>query len=95
MNPLFNTTNLRNTQKDFSISMDELIEACQKFKDGSYSIEDLYRRLSWVAVPNQIIEIVSAAERELELIRFTELEEVWHDKGIRVIDDLLKEIGYR
>lgn len=74
--------------------MDELIEACQKFKNGLYSIEDLYRRLSWVAVPNQFTEIVSKAEQELELILFTELKENWYRDGIDVINNLLKEMGY-
>ena len=74
--------------------MDELIQACEKFKNGSYSIEDLYRRLSWVAVPSQFREIVSKAEQDLELIRFTELEDNWYEEGMKVVSDLLEEVGY-
>lgn len=75
--------------------MNELIEACQKFKDGSYSIEELYRRLSWIAVPSHISEILLKTEQELELIHFTEMEENWKTKGGEVVDKLFQEIGYK
>ena len=74
--------------------MEELIQACEKFKNRSYSIEDLYRRLSWVAVPNQFKEIVSKAEQDLEIIRFTELEDNWYEEGMKVVSNLLEEVGY-
>ncbi|MFC5649549.1 hypothetical protein ACFPYJ_10465 [Paenibacillus solisilvae] len=74
--------------------MNELIEVCQKFKDGTCSIDELYRRLSWIAVPNQFSEVVSRTEKELEFIHFTELEENWGGKALEVINKLFKEIGY-
>ncbi|MCX7572395.1 hypothetical protein OS242_21020 [Tumebacillus sp. DT12] len=73
--------------------MDELIEVCRKFQDGLCTIEDLYRRLSWIAVPDQFSEVVSKAEKDLEIIQFTEVEEKWHCEGMRVLEQLLKELG--
>ncbi|MDN4066263.1 hypothetical protein QYF50_00040 [Paenibacillus vini] len=74
--------------------MDELIQACEKFKDRSYSIDDLYRRLSWVAVPNQFREVLLKAEQDLELIQFTELEDNWYEEGMKVVRNLLEDVGY-
>lgn len=76
------------------MTLDELIQACEKFKDRSYSIDDLYRRLSWVAVPNQFREVLLKAEQDLELIQFTELEDNWYEEGMKVVRNLLEDVGY-
>ncbi len=73
--------------------MEELKLACQKFIDGTYSIEDLYRFLSWVAVPSSIDTLVSETALELERIRFTQFEENWHEEGVKIIMELLKEVN--
>jgi len=75
--------------------LEELIDACLRFKNGRYSIEDLYRRLSWIGVPNEYVKLVSDAERHLELIRFTELEENWQSLSNKVVDHILESIGYK
>ena len=72
--------------------MEELLNACKKFKEGKCSLEELYRRLSWIAVPDEYIELVAEAERNLELVQFTCLEDSWYNEASAIIDSLLKDI---
>ena len=72
--------------------MEELLDICEKFKDGKCSLEELYRRLSWIAVPDEYMELVAEAEKKLELVQFTCLEDSWYKEASAIIDSLLKGI---
>jgi len=73
--------------------LDELIDILKKFKDGECTLEDFYRRLSWIAVPNEYVDLIENTEKELEMIRFTRLEEKWYEEATIIIDNLLAALN--
>lgn len=72
--------------------MEELFKVCKKYKEGKCTLEELYRRLSWIGVPDRYIELVAETERKLEMIQFTRLESKWYEEAVEVIDSLLSQI---
>lgn len=71
----------------------ELIEqACNKFKNGEYSIEDLSRFLASVAVSKDLYSILLDAENRLEEIRFLVSDNEQYNSVLVFIDKLLKDL---
>ncbi len=71
---------------------EKLKDACQKFIEKKYSIEDLSRTLSWLGVPLQIQEKVTAAEQKLEEIRFLVSDNEQYEMTLDVVRDILSKV---
>lgn len=71
---------------------EKLKDVCQKFIEKKYSIEDLSRTLSWLGVPLQIQEKVTAAEQKLEEIRFLVSDNEQYEMTLDVVRDILSKV---
>lgn len=74
-------------------SLFELKLACRKFKQDIYSIGDLGRSLSWIAVPNEFTQIVKDAENQLEMIRFCTSDYKQQEEADKVVNLLLQKLN--
>ena len=72
--------------------MEELIIGCKKFLIKEYSVEEFSRFLSKVAVPIEIIKIVTEIENKIEYIRFMVSESQRYNECVKAVNQLLEEI---
>lgn len=73
--------------------MDELKLACQKFINKEYTVEDLSRTFSWIAVPEELQDLVSEAENKLEYIRFCVSDDEQYSEALKIVNDILTKIN--
>lgn len=69
----------------------ELIRACEKFKNGTFGVDDLSRVLSRIAVPDELKELVSSAEYSLERIRFLVSDSEQYPEAMKVVNEILEK----
>ncbi|MBM7569922.1 hypothetical protein JOC48_000391 [Aquibacillus albus] len=79
--------------KPINDSLYELKLACRKFKEGVYNIAELGRTLSWIAVPNEISDVVKQAENDLEMIRFCTSDYKQREEAMQVINNMLDKLN--
>ncbi|MDQ2088195.1 hypothetical protein RBH29_17365 [Herbivorax sp. ANBcel31] len=73
--------------------MEELRLACEKFINKEYTVEDLSRVFSWIAVPEELQDIVSEAENKLEYVRFCVSDNEQYDEGLKIVKSILIKIN--
>ncbi len=69
--------------------MNELEQICQKFINREYSVDDLSRRISVIAVPDIMLSKIKETENKLEYIRFCVPDNEQYDQCVKIINKLL------
>ncbi len=71
--------------------MDDLLDLYRKYDEGKYSIADVSRILSYIAIPGVSEEDVEQVEDQIESIRFLTAENEQKEKVKYLLDQLIEK----
>jgi hypothetical protein len=72
---------------------EELKLACEEFAQRKIRLEEFNRRLSWLAYPVELKDLIKSAEYDLENIRFLTSTTEHYEKAMEIINVILNELS--
>lgn len=72
--------------------MDELLDLYKRYVDEEYTIADVSRMLSYIAVPQLSEEYIRQVENQIEWIRFMCEQDEQKERVISLLDEMIDRI---